>query len=57
MNGLKKIDENVLRLFEHSLVKLLIFGDPKYNLTDNCHTLNALINFVLISERFKGSIM
>ena len=30
MNGLKKIDENILRLSENSLVKLLIFGDPKY---------------------------
>ena len=57
MNGLKKIDENILRLSENSLVRLLLFGDQKYNLIDNCHILNATINFVLRSERFKGSIM
>ena len=57
MNGLKKIDENILRLSENSLVRLLLFGDQKYNLIDNCHILNASINFVLRSERFKGSIM
>ena len=49
MNRLKKIDENILRLSENSLVKLPFFGDPKYNLIDNCHTLNAAINFVLRS--------
>ena len=43
MNGLKKIDENILKLPENSLVKLLLFGDPKYNLIDNCHILNASI--------------
>ena len=57
MNDLKKVDENILRLSENSLVQLLLFGDAKYSLIDNCHILNASINFVLRSERFKGSIM
>ena len=57
MNRLKINDENILRLSENSLVKLLLFGDPKYNLINNCHIINASINFVLRSERFKGSIM
>ena len=57
MNDLKKIDENTLRLSENSLVQLLLFGDAKHSLTDNCHILNASINFVLRSEIFKGSIM
>ena len=57
MNGLKKLDENILRLSEHSLVKLLLFGDLKYNHIENCRILNASINFVLRSERFKGSAM
>ena len=56
MNDLKKIYENILRLSENSFVKLLLFGDPKYNLINNCHILNASINFVLRSERFKGSV-
>ena len=43
MNGLKKIDENILRLSENSLVKLLLFGDPKYNLIGDCYILNASI--------------
>ena len=57
MNSLKKIDENILRLSENSFVKLLPFGDQKHNLTDKFHILNASINFVLRSERFKGSIV
>ena len=57
MNGLNKIDENILRISENSLVKLLLFGDPKYKFIDNFHILNALINFVLRLERFKGSII
>ena len=57
MNDLKIIDETILRLFENSLVQLLLFGDPKYNLIHNCVILNASINFILKSERFKGSIM
>ena len=57
MNELKIIDENILIISENSLVQLLLFGDPKYNLIDNCQTLNASINFTLKSERFKGSIV
>ena len=57
MNSLKQIDENILSLSEYCLVKLLLFDDPKYNLIDNCHILNVSINFVLRSEKFKGSIM
>ena len=57
MNDLKIIDENVLRLSENSLVQLLFFGDLKYNHIDNCQILNASINLMLKSERFKGSIM
>ena len=57
MNGLKKLDKNILRLSENSLVKLLLLGDLKYNHIENCHILNASINFVLRSERFKGSTM
>ena len=53
MNGLKKIDENILRLSENSLVKLLLFGNPKYNLIDNYHVLNASINFVLNMKDLK----
>ena len=56
MNGLKKIDENILIHSGNSVVKLLLFGDPKYKLIDNCHIINASINFVLRSENFKGSI-
>ena len=57
MNDLKIIDENILRLSENSLVQLLFFGDPKYNHIGNCQILNASINLMLKSERFKGSIM
>ena len=37
MNGLKKIYENIVILSENSLVKLRLFVDPKYYLSDNCH--------------------
>ena len=57
MNDLKIIDENILRLSENSLVQLLLFGDPKYSYIDNCQILNTSINFILKSERFKGSII
>ena len=55
MNGLKKIEENIFS--ENSLVKILLFGDPKKTLIGNCHVLNASINFILRSEKFKSSIM
>ena len=57
MNNLRKIDENIPRLFENSLVQLLLFVDPKYNLIDNCQILNASLNFKSKLERFNGSVM
>ena len=57
MNNLKMIDDNILRLSEDCLVHLILFGDPKYNLVDNCRILNASISFILRSERFKGSLI
>ena len=56
MNNLKIIDENIPRLPENSFVQLLLFGNREYNLFHNCRILNASINFILKSERFKGSI-
>ena len=53
MNGLKKTDENILGPSENSLVKLPLFGDPKYNLVDNCHILYGYINFILRSKVLK----
>ena len=57
MNDLKTIDENILRLPENYVLQLLLFGDPKCNFIHNCQILNDSINFILKSERFKGSIM
>ena len=57
MNDLKMIDDNILRLSEDCLAHLILFGDPKYNLFDNCHILNASISFILRFERFKGSLI
>ena len=57
MNDLKIIYENILRLSENSLVQLLLLKYPEYNLIDNCQILNASMNFILQSERFKDSIM
>ena len=55
MNELRIIDDNILRLSENHFVQLLLFGDPNYSFIDNCHILNASINFILSSEWFKGS--
>ena len=57
MNDLKIINVNILRFCENFLVELLLLGDPKYNLINKYHLLNASINFVLRSKRFKGSII
>ena len=51
MNDLKIIDENILRFPENSLVQLLLFGDPKYNLIHNCQITNASISFMLKSGK------
>ena len=53
INGLKKIDENRLRLSENSLVKSLLFGDLKYsNHIDDCHTTpSSVINITILDER------
>ena len=52
MNCFKKTNEDILKLSENPFVKLLLFGDPKYNHIDNCHILNASVNFLLRSGRF-----
>ena len=49
MNDLKIIDENIVRLSENYLVQLLLFGDPKCNLIDNCQILNTSANSILKS--------
>ena len=55
INDLNIIDENILKI--PSFVQFLLSGDPKYNLIHNCQILNASINFMLKSKRFKGFII
>ena len=56
MKGLKEIHQNILNLSHNLLVQVLLYGDVKYSLIDNCRLLNALIEYVFDAEVFKGPL-
>ena len=56
LNDLKLIDDSIPDLSDNLLVNLLLFGDQKFNPTENFHILNTSIDYILKSERFDGPL-
>ena len=46
MNVLKQINKNILNLYDDLVVQILLFGDLKYKIYDNCQLL--IIFYLLI---------
>ena len=57
MNELIKIDSCILTLDEKSLMKLLQYGNDRYDCKTNKSIILASINFIRSSKRFDGQLM
>ena len=57
MNELIKTDSCILTLDEKSLMKLLLYGDNRYDSKTNKSIILASINFIYSSKRFDGQLM
>ena len=57
MNELIKIDSCILTLDEKSLMKLLLYGNDRYDCKTNKSIILASINFIRSSKRFDGQLM
>ena len=57
MNELIKIDSCILTLDEKPLMKLLLYGDDRYDCKTNKSIILASINLIHSSRRFDGQLM
>ena len=53
LNKITNIDSNILNQFDATITKTLLFCNLKYSKKVNLQILNASIDFILISKRFK----
>lgn len=56
-NELQRIDRKILELPNDSLIKLLLYGDDRYNTENNTMILNSSIKFIIESNRFDELIL
>ena len=56
-NSLKGIDNDILKLSDSSLTKVILFGDSKYSDFQNHDILNSTITFIIDSKRFDCSLL
>ena len=57
LNSIAEFLCNIFNITNEFLVNLLLFGIPKYTVIDNSHIINAIIKYLLDSERFSGSLL
>ena len=57
MNELIKIDSCIVTLDEKSLMKLLQYGNDRYDCKTNKSIILASINFIRSSKRFDAQLM
>ena len=50
-------DENILNQSDNEIVQILLYGNKKCNLQQNCSLLESATKFILKSERFNGSML
>ena len=51
-NDLSSIDPNLINLCDNELVNILLYGDPKYDLSTNRKILQSSIKFICNTDRF-----
>ena len=56
MNELIKIDLCILTLDDKSFMKLVLYGDGRYDSKANKSIILASINFIYSSKRFDGQL-
>ena len=56
MNELIKIDSCILTLDDKSFMKLVLYGDGRYDSKTNKSIILASINFIYSSKRFDGQL-
>ena len=56
MNELIKIDSCILTLDDKSFMKLVLYGDGRYDSKANKSIILASINFIYSSKRFDGQL-
>ena len=56
LNELKCLDGNILKLSDTTLTNLILYGGSQFNIKQNSFILNAVIKYILESNRFNGSL-
>ena len=56
LNEFKSLDENILKLSDTTLTKLILYRGSQFNIKQNTFILNAVIKYILESNRFNGSL-
>ena len=53
LNNIRNINEQILSHGEDQLIQTFLYGNPNFNLTVNRLILNATIEYLISTERFK----
>ena len=56
LNELKFLDGDILKLSDTSLTNLILDGGSQFNIKQNTYILNAVIKYILESNKFNGSL-
>ena len=56
LNELKSLDGNILKLPDATLTNLILYGGSQFNIKQNTFILNAVIKYILESNRFNASL-
>ena len=56
LNNIRNINKQILSQGEVQLIQMLLYGNPNCNLAVNRLILNALIEYLILAERFKSSL-
>ena len=56
LNELKSLDGNILKFSDTTLTNLILYGGSQFNIKQNTFILNAIIKYILESNRFNCSL-
>ena len=56
LNELKSLEGNILKLSDTTLTNLILYEGSQFNIKQNTFILNAVIKYILESNRFNGSL-
>ena len=57
LSTIRNIDCKLLEITDSSLTQTLLYGNPSFDIITNSLILNATIDFILSTERFKKAIL